>query len=83
MISVNVVRVDTGEAWLVSRHPPEVVGGANVQWADTVCSVGGYNQTSEEAEHGVRCWNPLGAIGGVQGDEWVQVCHVCLQSCSF
>ena len=53
---------------MVSRHPPEVVGGASVQWADTVCSVGGYNQTSGQAEDRVRCWNPLGI-----GDQWVQV----------
>ena len=71
MLSVNIGRVDTGEAWLVSRHPPEVVGGASVQWADTVCSVGGYNQTSGQAEDRVRCWNPLGI-----GDQWVQVMFV-------
>ena len=55
----------------MSRHPPDIVGGANVQWADTVCTVGGYNQTSGLAEDRVRCWNPLGG-----GDKWVQV--VCL-----
>ena len=75
--------MDTGEAWLVSRHPPEVVGGASVQWGDTMCTVGGYNQTSGEAEHGVRCWNPLGAIGGVKGDEWVQVMFVSIHPWSF
>ena len=73
---VTLVRVDTGEAWLVSRLPPEIVGGANVQWGDTLCSVGGYNQTSGQTETGVRCWNPLGAIGRVKGDQWVQVMAV-------
>ena len=60
----------------MSRLPPEVVGGANVQWGDTLCSVGGYNQTSGQTETGVRCWNPLGAIGRVKGDQWVQVMAV-------
>ena len=68
-------RVRTGEAWLVARQPPEVEGGAAVQWADTVCSVGGYNRTSARAEAGVRCWNPLGG-----GDNmWVQVCICSMQ----
>ena len=34
-------QVDTGEAWLMSRKSEEVRGGANVQFGDSVCSVGG------------------------------------------
>merc|ERR1711973_934781 len=63
-------RLDTGEAWLVSRKPEEIEGAANVQFGDSICSVGGYNRTSGAAPGDVTCWNPFGKS---QEQEWVKV----------
>jgi len=62
--------VETGEAWLLSRKPDQVKGAANVQFGDSVCSVGGFNSTSDSASSQVLCWNPLGRSPDT---EWVEV----------
>ena len=63
-------KVDTGEAWLLSRKPEQISGAANVQFGDSVCSVGGFNSTSGSATDEVLCWNPLGRSPDT---EWVEV----------
>ena len=69
-------KVDTGEAWLVSKKPENVTGGANVQFGDSVCSVGGYNSSTTSASSEVTCWNPLGRSPDT---EWVQVSQMQTQ----
>ena len=63
-------QVQTGEAWLLSRKPDQIKGAANVQFGDSVCSVGGFNSTSDSASSQVLCWNPLGRSPDT---EWVEV----------
>ena len=63
-------KVDTGEAWLLSRKPEKIKGAANVQFGDSVCSVGGFNSSSGSASREVLCWNPLGRTPET---EWVEV----------
>ena len=40
------------------------------QFGDTICNVGGYNQTSGAASAAVSCWNPLGRGAA---EEWAAV----------
>jgi len=64
-------RAGTGEAWLLSSLPAGLTGAANTQFGDSVCSVGGWNETARAASGAVLCWNPLSRAGGQQS--WVAV----------
>ena len=59
-------RAGTGEAWLLSSLPAGLTGAANTQFGDSVCSVGGWNETARAASGAVLCWNPLSRAGGQQ-----------------
>ena len=47
-------QVETGEAWLLADTPENVDGAAGVKFGDSLCSVGGYDVTTNAATNQVN-----------------------------
>lgn len=66
-------QAETGEAWLLADTPENIDGAASVKFGDSVCSVGGYDATTNAATNQVKCWNPLSTKAARSDSNWIPI----------
>lgn len=48
-----------GMARKLATYPEKVDGATVLEYGDTVCLIGGYDELKKQVRHTVHCWNPL------------------------
>lgn len=51
--------IDSGDSAKLAKFPERILGSAVIEYGDTLCLVGGFDEADQVPRNSVYCWNPL------------------------